>query len=506
MSQESSFFDLGDEEPKSRPPAKEGVPLSTPARPTSRTPNSQQYQTPSGRPAPRKPAPTQQRTPVPPPSPAPLPQRTTPPLPTSSRLPTHEDTGSLPIPSTPSLPVQAPAPVPAPAPAPSPEYYSAPSPISPPPTQQQYSQRTSYSPHEEDDEDEDDFIEEYPQKPKKKKAAPKRERPAKRKKKKNKVDKGGKSKASLIRGIALTLIAILCATGIYNILRPPQFPSQQQVLESVQQGMGVTDFPADRAHGFVISFTEAYLTIDQEEGSSGRQADLNNYVPERILSEMSTRTGQENQFVVSGPFIAGTRYISDEDAVFTVSSQINTGSWIYLDVPVYYNESTRAFAISGAPAIVSAPRLSDVPRSERDWQPDDELAEEVREDLERFFEIWAEAEDSKEIERVSPHGDARVLAGIDGVTFNSLSDLEVSPPFDPEDPQSLHNVFVTVNWDMNTANGPPSEEDSPIQYSMSYELLVFENADQTGWYVQDIRGGVRSIAGSGPVDSEPEEE
>lgn len=329
------------------------------------------------------------------------------------------------------------------------------------------------------------------------------------KKQKKKINKGGQPLMVWTRRGIVTMLIILCGVGVKSIIMPPQFPSPDQVIQAVQEGLEISDFPADRGNAFVISFTEAYLSINPEEPGE-RQQQLSRYAPPEIISDMGTSVGNDEQKIRRGPFVSGVRYVSDEDAVYTMATQLTSGEWIYLDVPVFYNDESRAFAVSGIPAFVSMPRLSAVPPQSPEWDTDDETPPTLEKDLERFFEAWSDPQKA-DLERYAPEGDARVKAGITGVKLKNISDIEFSQPLDEEDPNSLRIVHVKATW--SVLNNRDINSDIPDEevnaFTTQYEMLIYPTPDLSAWYVQDIRGGVRSSDGStgdeeGIIDEEEE--
>lgn len=364
------------------------------------------------------------------------------------------------------------------------------------------------------DEDEDD--EEEPPRSKKGK-----KKPAARKKGKNgkndKPDIGGKAKANLTRGITLGLLGMLVLLGVRSVVFPPQFPGPDQVLDKVQEGMQISNFPAERAEGFVLAFARAYLTIPND-GSTRREEEMAQYVPTNVLSDINTALGSNPQHIIDGPYVSGVRYEhgNDDVAVFTVAARLNNGYWTYIEIPVYHNPQTRAFAISGVPALVSQPQLSTVPANPLPWERDDDITEDVRTYLNSFFEAWSSDEDNKreELSRIHTTNDAnpRALSGIQGVNFAGLNEIVVSTSQTGEGAgQDVRIARASVSWEiLDPALSEENEESStgpldelrPTRYDMTYELILVRGGDDTQWKVRDIRGGVPSITSGNPEDAE----
>lgn len=576
MSKEGSVFDMGagdsvpDWNKKKKSPAKPatGVPAQNPqAKPQpgrSAPVPSQQRRTPpvSNPPAAKQWNPTYSEAPAPKPTspakgaklPSPgrgtgtvgLPTNPSTPAPQPQRPPQQPSTPRLP--DTPSLPAaqsHSPAPVPAPPPAPAP----TPAPVQEQHVQQGYQQPTppapgaaperiqqewgpapvpSRPPHampnEEEYEDfyDDDDDYEKPSRSRAKTSASDKGTKSKSAKSKNKrkgtkknkkdYDPGQKTRANVIRWVTLGLLGVLCLLGVRSVVFPPQFPGPDQVLNRVQEGLELTDFPADRAEAFVIGFTRAYLTVPSRGSSSEREAELSNYAPVSLVDSLGARSGNVEQSIVDGPYISGTRYVTDEDAVFTVAAKMNNGYWIYLDVPVYYNHQTRAFAISGVPAAVAQPRLSSVPAIERTWTADrdEDLTKQVSSDLERYFIAWSSPDDPDSLRIwTTASASPAAKAPIQGVEFVSLSGVEVSTSDGATvDGRDSRIAYATVRWRIV----PPITEDTdldelpePATYDMSYELIIaLSGEEEAQWRVSNIRGGIRSSSALSGGETEEE--
>lgn len=322
-------------------------------------------------------------------------------------------------------------------------------------------------------------------------------RGSKRGKKPNANLAGGRGRTLALRWGVVGGIGILSAMGIYSIVVPPQFPGPDQVVSVVKEDLGVTDFPASNGEGFVLAFTKAYLTYDPE-ATNNRADTLANYVPDSLLSVVTGSFGSNAQAVSEGPYISGIRYIDDKNAVYTASARLNTGSWVYVEMPVTWDPANRAFAISGAPAFVGKPPVAAVEGVNVEWTEDEEAGENFANWVPGFFTAWAASDEQGLVPLLTPDADPRAKNGLNGtVTYNSMTDLKVSTPLEETDTREAR---VTITWNIA---GTGADDGTSTSYRATYQLLVTYDEKNKKWAIQDIRGGIPTETDTG--ESAPEE-
>lgn len=353
--------------------------------------------------------------------------------------------------------------------------------------------------------DEDDEEDEYEAPRRTKKPAPKKggkKSPAKKSGNRRKGDEekppsslsGGRKGVVFFRWAVFGLMLLLAFLGAKSILAPPSFPGPQQVVNRVKEGLGMTDFPVESGKGFVLGFARAYLQYEPDKYNE-RDVALRNYAPDGVLSNIRlTFAGNQPvaQKITAGPFITGSRSIDDKNAVYTISAEINGASWVYVEVPLYYDPENRGFAVSGSPAFVGPPTQAEVPAQPLDGIPDDQLGQEVQERLERFFAMWGSSDISGLDTLLTPDADPRARYGLGGtVSFNNitlLTILEAKPDANP----NIRPGRVQVTW------GSPASPDTT--YVQSYDITI-EKLEDGRWYVKDIKGGVPSETAGGSTEN-----
>jgi Conjugative transposon protein TcpC len=375
------------------------------------------------------------------------------------------------------------------------------------PTQRQVEPEQAYY----EDEEYDDYVEEAPQRDRRRQPAsqvryvetddeedsPRRGKGKgknKRGKKKNKDDEensalaGGRARVLIVRYAVLGGIIILAGLGVKSVIMPEQFPSPEAIVDRVQEGLNLTDFPADLGEGFALGFVRSYLTVTTD-GYQERETDLARYTtPEMLTSGGMTLDPALEQKVVAGPYISGVRYIDDNNAMYTISTKVSDGSWIYLAVPVYYNETSRAMVVTSSPTLVPAPKISEVPVSDITIPVEEEATEAARNAVTSFFQAWGKSDTEALSVVVSKEADPRANNGLGGsVEFQTLDNFVVYAP-DANAESSVLEAEARVTW--NVVNAPSDDPSAPVEtntttFTGTYQMLLEYSGDGK-WYVQDI--------------------
>jgi hypothetical protein len=299
--------------------------------------------------------------------------------------------------------------------------------------------------------------------------------------------RGGR-KGVVIGKVAISgILVILCFVGAKSIFFPTQFPSPAQIIAVVKDDLNVTAFPVDKANSFVINFTKAYLTITPTQENTARDNLLRQFASEGVLNSMKMSiingdgTGVQQQTVTSEPIITGVNSVDDTNAIFTVQTQVSSGSTLLLSIPVYYDEKINSFAISAPASILPATGLAKVPNTNHEitWTNDSDVVKVLSPDLENYLKAWG-ASDTDIIKRyISPNATLTAKTGLGGsVVFSKVTDLTVE--FKAEDSgENLaeREAKFSVEWaDAKTPN---------VIYTQTYKLDIFEQPDKR-WYIKDI--------------------
>lgn len=327
-------------------------------------------------------------------------------------------------------------------------------------------------------------------------------------KKQNPALAGGRGGVLLMRWGVIGGVILLAGLGVKSVVLPAQFPSQQQVIEAVQTGLELTDFPAERGNGFVLGFTESYLTYDPSE-QEGRADDLAAYVPDGILTNLVGSFGDTAQSITEGPYVANTRFVDDNNAVYTVTARLNGGKWVTFDVPLYWDDKSSTLAVSGIPAFTGNPPLGAVPAQPVEWTEDEEATANFEDWVPTYFTAWAASDEASLLPLLDANANVRAKYGLNGtVAYGGMTDLKVSAPLDENDTSEApaREARVTITWQVAGTGGG---DKTPTTYQSRYQLLIAYNAAEQKWSISDIRGGVpeeESGAEAVDEDGEPIEE
>ena len=290
-----------------------------------------------------------------------------------------------------------------------------------------------------------------------------------------KKKRSARSTMILMRWLVLGGVAFMVLIGVKSIVFPPSLPSSGAIVNQVQQGLGVTNFPADAGEGFVLGFADAYMTVSPDVSSSARDELLSKYTNTSILTAngVTYPSGYE-QKIINGPYVFGLRYTSNNTAVYTVGAETDTQGWIYLSVNVFYDQTARAFAVPSAPSIAPPPALSTMP-SQKIIAVDEEATSSAKNTVDAFFSAWGASNQDALSVVLSPNADARAVNGLMGkVEFQSVSSLEVAKSDDPS--VTVRQGVASVVW-LTGQDG--------VKYTSTYQVLLVRASDNK-WYVQDV--------------------
>ncbi len=284
------------------------------------------------------------------------------------------------------------------------------------------------------------------------------------------------------RAVLWALIVVIVVNGV----RAPFERFTQQNAPSGAVSVPDGGFPTVQASAFAAQFAEVYLNFDGARLAE-RESRLAPYLPE----------GAEAQFGWDGfgrmsagavqPY--GIEVVDADNAVVTVAYQSDDRRQL-LSVPVHHDRAAKRFVVAGRPGILPAPRVADLPPKaapERDRAAEQEL----RTTLEDFFRAYA-----GDTTALQQYADAGVtLQGFGGAfTFQQLKDFMV-----PLAGGATRKVTATVLWGV-PSKAEPSAEPEPAdpgqtggRLEQSYLLTMVKQGDK--WFVKDIRGAYRSVAG-----------
>lgn len=296
---------------------------------------------------------------------------------------------------------------------------------------------------------------------------------------------GARRKILILRLIALGVIVVFVFAGLKATFIPAKGPTAKQVIATVKDGIGMTNFPTSSGEGFVLAFSKIYLTVPKDGGGERAKA-LAPYAPPNVITEQqysSVPSETDAQVITSGPYVSGVVSKDDKNAVYTVTAQINNTTWIYIDVPVFYDNSTKAFAVSGTPAFVPAPKQAKVDPQTKPWNDEDQEAVKIFTPAAKlFFAAWAKSNTQEMLPYQTADADTATKTGLDNtVKFDSLTRVSIQPADGLPDP-NIRKARVTVRWE--NAFIPKT------YYSQTYDLVLVKVPDADQWRIKSIVGGI----------------
>lgn len=357
---------------------------------------------------------------------------------------------------------------------------------------------------------------------------------------------GSRSKVLLARVAVFGILGILILAGLNSFLPKTSGLTASDgplIIQEVRSHLGVTDFPTTAGEGMALGFSRTYLEyVPSERGE--RFQELLQYAPESVIEEIDPRLANENELnssatsgeeelspeeeqqqnveeeaaaesegntvaeedleanatepgtqkVTDGPYLVRRVMVSGgENALYTTRTEVNNSTWIYMEIPMFWDRATNTLSVSGSPTFVKPILPANVPQGqfEPEWTNNTTIVAEVEDDIENYMRAWA-ASDTTVIERLTvraPGGELlstpEALSGLNGafefVRMSSLT-VEDKPALTDESTASEREDYnfrqarVVVSW---------LEPSSDLVYTQTYELtLQFTNND---WFVQDIQ-------------------
>lgn len=358
----------------------------------------------------------------------------------------------------------------------------------------------------------------------------KKGRPLKKKKPKEKKPSqfaGDRRKVLIARIVIFSILGILVCSGIGSFLPKTSGLTASDgplIISKVRQNLGVTDFPSAAGQSMALGFSKTYLNYDPNNQDK-RVKELKTYVAPNILEKIDLRPATEGEVSDAGKITAGTDASSaidennttgsgdsvnvkstvtdgpylvkstmfkwGEAAVFTTKTQINGNTWIYMEVPMYYNVKNGSLSVSGSPTFINNISVAKVPEGQysNDWTNDRAVASKVQADLANYMKAWA-ASDRPTLERLTIKKDGKnaatpaALDGLNGtVQLVRVSELivESKPALTKdstgEDKAAFNNrqAEITVQW-LSPSTG--------LIYTQTYRMVLQYANDN--WFVSDI--------------------
>ncbi|WP_052745970.1 conjugal transfer protein [Allosalinactinospora lopnorensis] len=280
------------------------------------------------------------------------------------------------------------------------------------------------------------------------------------------------------RAVLWAFVLVVLFNGIWMPIRGSiAQPSENDGPESTGPS-----FPTTAASAFAVRFAGVYLggegAGDSANDDRERAEALAEFVPEGEAAAFDT-TGAD--FTGENIEVVSVEVHDDHNAVVTLSADVN-GEPMSLDVPIYAAADT-ALVVSGPPALLAAPTRAELPENGAP-ENDTDVRDELQENLEGFFEAYAETPDH--LSRYVEPG-AHVTELPQGtLSFHEVRDVTV--PVGSGNGDDVREATATVVWRLADAG-----DETPADLRQTYQLTVVK--DGGNWYVRDIQGAPQSFTG-----------
>ena len=304
------------------------------------------------------------------------------------------------------------------------------------------------------------------------------------------------------RGIQLAvrwtvgLIAVvLMVVGLVQITRPAAKTTSAADIHSLVQAQLVgSGYPSQAAEAFAARFATVYYSWSDQQVRGNRVTALAAYLPNSIPDGWD---GRGTQKVITGPYISGPTTSTDgKNAVVHLSLQVDSGAWLFVDVPVL-SDGAGGLVVSAAPTLTTPPGQAAYPGNDGLIpNPDDSVSEAVSGVLTGFFPAWSKSDTQALSRFITPDATAAARGGLGGaVSFGSIKDVEVAAAVPG---QSTRLAAATVTW---VVDDPAHSNVGSV--SQTY-LLTLEQISGL-WSVKAITQGATSANSDNRtgVDAQP---
>lgn len=317
---------------------------------------------------------------------------------------------------------------------------------------------------------------------------------------KEKTYAGERKKVLYIRLVAGSVAAIIAVAGCKAIFIPDSGPTKEMVMSAAQEAVNYTGFPSASGEQFSIDFAKAYFNFNSE-GSEERIASLERFASPELVKQINItilspaeyaavqKSGSSysdykvTQNITYGPYVVATNNLDEKNAVFTVKVGLETGTVVYLDVPVKYDPGNFSLTLAGPPSF-SKPIQNQGEAKKDEWTSvfegggDDEIQKSIQSDLEAYLSAWA-LSDSTIINRyILDSATDNAKRGLqESVRFNQIISLQVEPQSDDR-PSTANSRRVEINvmWE---------DPVTSLRYPQQYRMLIGLNQEGK-WAIHDI--------------------
>ncbi|MDX3864534.1 conjugal transfer protein [Streptomyces europaeiscabiei] len=267
----------------------------------------------------------------------------------------------------------------------------------------------------------------------------------------------------------------------------------------------LTDFPTQQAATFAEQYALLCMTYSPETAST-RRSDLARYASAGVDQDCGWG-GQGSSTALSATWDGTTEQFAEFGAhgrYLGVQVRTKDGRLTSLSVPVYVKDLATGdgMRVAGDVGQMPMPPRADVPAVDQNAEVvDDELSRQLQEKvLPGYFEAWGASDSTSMARFITSDATITATSGLVGqLTDPKVNEVVALVPASVQDsdPYAYANgqsvqLRVAVDW---------TDPKSGTTVLRSYRMTVVNTAQ--GWFIKDIRGGVRDAEG-GRADSDAE--
>lgn len=292
-----------------------------------------------------------------------------------------------------------------------------------------------------------------------------------------------RKKAKTVRMVTLTMIVLLLALAVFNVVVPRKQWSAAEIQSISKVANGDTGFPLQEGAGVATQFMKAYLEAGTDETASNQmlQTFYNGQTYADVAQEGGSETGNTTNMqgpsdvltkIQSGPYVYEARPVSadgmsatyklgalvyrqnttDGQPILTADGKTVAYKWVFYQVDLIYDSKTEKFSVSkNSPVRVAEPgtnSASTAPEAELpgDGQEIDELQnDDMQKFVTQFFTSWGASDDTALSVMIDKkQSKPSVTRGLDGTV--SMAGEPSFKVYGPPSTDNYYRVLATVTW------------------------------------------------------------
>ena len=294
---------------------------------------------------------------------------------------------------------------------------------------------------------------------------------------------GARKRVLITNIVGGTVILSILGFGLNSIFNPPYIPSPDDMTTLMKSELNITEFNKEAAKPIVASFVKEFFSEVPEQDKTRK---LMAYTTEEMSAEIVQSLTVNNGTKLSPngePVIINAVSKNSNNANYTVGIKIDN-KWVYIDVPVFYDQKNKAYAISGVPSFVPPPTIAEIGSALEDPMDsttmDTEVTTETSENIVSFLKAWS-VSDAEALSRyITSDATQNAKLGLQGTAFfDSIETYEVYYlPDGTLDEEHNRVAKVAVIW-------KNSDKSPTVKYRQQFDIKLYKQPDNR-WYIADI--------------------